>query len=565
MKHIIYRVFKRLGILKSFVKQIETRMEILYPKSREKVIRYTELELIKIFIVTCIVIASIVIYGKVSMVYVFMAACVIGVLTKSIVYARYDQLEIKLLRQFERFINDVKFRFKYDGMIDEAILEAVYNSDYEMSLQGSLIYESLNDSGVYGREDNFGMNIRDFDNSSADYDNYGIKNDYIEIAPNHFFMTFYAMCETVKNYGDKYVDGKSVFMTNLLYLKDDVNVELLKREKINALFMGLIGVTILPLFAIKPICIWGMGNIRGLADYYNGILGNITIIIITIITVLIAGIIMKLKYPADYDNDKNEVLTAILRISWVDSILMRIIRSRYKHYYAQDLFLKSIVYRYNAKEFLLYRIVCGIMAFVVSMLLLVSIGLYKGGALAAVIMFLMVGLVVIFAYYYEFILLLIRQRLLKLNREEEVVRFQSIILILMDMDRISIEVILHWMEKFAVVFKNHIEVISDNITYKGSKIFSEMKEKINFLPFERLLDCFAACDKVGIRRAFSDIIADRIYYVEKHKQENELIISDKAMIAKLLAFIPICMVIIFVLVVPFIYEGLLRIWEFNLM
>ena len=78
------------------------------------------------------------------------------------------------------------------------------------------------------------------------------------------------------------------------------------------------------------------------------------------------------------------------------------------------------------------------------------------------------------------------------------------------------------------------------------------------------MDCFSAFDRIGINREFSDIESDRRYYIEKHRQDNEIIINNKALIAKFIAFIPICMVIIFILVVPFIYQGLQQLWSFNI-
>ena len=42
-----------------------------------------------------------------------------------------------------------------------------------------------------------------------------------------------------------------------------------------------------------------------------------------------------------------------------------------------DMFLKSIVYKYNIKEFLLYRILCSMGTFFVSILMFFSVGLYK--------------------------------------------------------------------------------------------------------------------------------------------------------------------------------------------
>ena len=52
--------------------------------------------------------------------------------------------------------------------------------------------------------------------------------------------------------------------------------------------------------------------------------------------------------------------------------------------------------------------------------------------------------------------------------------------------------------------------------------------------------------------------------MEKHKQENDLIINNKALIAKFISFIPICIVICFVLVIPFVYQGLRQIQSFTL-
>lgn len=470
-----------------------------------------------------------------------MALSVFYVLVRNSIFLKFDRLELKLLKQFEKFIQDVRFQFKYDGMIDEALFDTIVNTDNEMMCQGNLIYESLNSSIS------------------------GTKSNYKDIAPNHFFLTFYALCESVKKYGDKVIDNKSAFLTNLSFLADDVNNEILKREKIDAQFMGLMGVTILPLFAIKPICQWGISNISGLYYYYNGVKGKITIIGITIVTILIINIITKLRYPIDYENHKNGYVVKILKIKKIDRFILKIVSQNYKHYYDMDRFLKSVVYKYNIKEFMVYRMIFTIVTFVISMLLMISVGIYKNGFWGILLMLLIVILSTIIAYYYEFIMLILRKKLLRINREEEVVRFQSVIMILMNMDKVSIENVLAWMEQFANVFKNIIEEISDSLIYKGNQVFENAKEKIQYLPLERIMDCFIACDSIGISKAFSDIESDRRYYIEKHKQDNEIIINNKALIAKFIAFIPICIIIIFVLVIPFVYEGIQQLNSFNFM
>ena len=541
MKNIIYKIFKRNFIIKGYVNQIETRMEIMYPGNREKVLKMTEKELIKLVLTNLLVFLALVIYGKMDIFYIFMSFIVICIVSKSMVYSKFDNLDIKLLKEFEKFIQEVRFQFKYDGMIDEALQEALHNAEYEMYLQGNMIIDSLNENSV----DEI--------------------NNYIEIAPNNFFLTFYALCETVKKYGDKNKDDKSLFITNLSYLKDDINIEILKREKIKALFMGLVGVTIFPIFAVKPICMWGISNIPWLNGYYNGIVGRLSFIIITLLTFIIFNIIIKLKYPIEFDNHKSEWVEDILRIKVIDNLMMKLISKKYKKYYDMDMFLKSIVYKYNVKELMVHRTVISIITGFTSIVLVCSLKIYRIGIVGVLLsMILIIGTTVV-GFYYEFIMLMIRERLLRLNREEEVVRYQSVILILMNMDRVSIEMILQWMENFAIVFKNSIEKISDTLIYKGISVFTEAKDEVGFLPFERLMDCFIASDRIGINRAFSDILSDRVYYVEKHKQENEIIINNKAMIGKFIAFIPICVVISFVLVVPFILAGLNQLQSFSLM
>ena len=150
-----------------------------------------------------------------------------------------------------------------------------------------------------------------------------------------------------------------------------------------------------------------------------------------------------------------------------------------------------------------------------------------------------------------------------ITREDEVVRFQTIILILMHMDRITIEQILEQMEEFAMVFKDTLEKISDHLVFKGKKVFEEAKDEVSFVPFERLIDAFIASDRIGIRSAFEDVEGDRSYYVEKHKQENEELVKNKALIAKFIAFIPLCSVIIIKLILPFVITGMEQVGNFN--
>ena len=150
----------------------------------------------------------------------------------------------------------------------------------------------------------------------------------------------------------------------------------------------------------------------------------------------------------------------------------------------------------------------------------------------------------------------VKRHLMAMEKEDEIIRFQGIILMLMHADRITVDQILMQMERFAVNFKMQIEEISDKLSYKGMSVFKEVKEQTEYLPFSRLLDGFIACDDMYICKAFEDVELDRKYYIEKHKQDNQLYIEQRGAVAKFISYIPLCAVAIVKLVIPFVVEGM---------
>ncbi len=509
MKYFLYDFCSKNRISKSMVKRIENRLKIIYPMDSQALIWRTEQELIKLIMMAVLFMAVILFLGRVSFYFCIAGAVLLYAQGLNSVYSGYDRLEIKLLKQFEKFIQDIRFQFRFDGMLEEALQEAVQNSGYEMSLKGMKMIESLN---AWKRDESGEV--------------------YEELAPNHFFLTFYALCETV-------------------------------------IFMGLLGVTIFPVFSIKLIEQWGIHNMPELQGFYFEIAGAITTVIITAVTLVIYHVIMKLKYPIDFDRHKSQWVEEFLDIQWINQLLMKRISKKYHYYYSREQMLKSIVYPYNIKELMGKQIMNGIITFIIMLTLLTSIGLFRISIMGVTYGGFLLGMIIavcssVIAYHYETINIIIRKKMLEINREEEVVRFQSIILILMYMDRVTVELIIEWMEQFALVFRNNLEMIADSLVYDGIQAFYKAKETISFLPYERILDCFIASDRVGISEAFSDILLERIYYIEKHKQENEVILNNKAVVAKTIAFIPLCLVIIAELIVPFVYFGLKQLSAFKL-
>lgn len=537
---ITYKIFMNFFLTSDITKRLYNRLSIVYPLTKNAIPNIIARMYIKLISLLLIVVFSLMIFANISVYYMAIVVLMSYVICSNYIYKSLEELQVKLLVQLEQFITDVRFRFQFDGMLLEALLEAINNAKYEMMVQGEQICEYL-----------------------SRIEESGEVNPYKDIAPDKFFMTFYAMCETVLMYGDKKIENNSLFLKNLAYLKEDINIEILKRKKVKTAFMGLIGVTLLPVFAIKPIEYWAVNNMPDIKYLYEGKTSAIITISLVIITIIIYSVIVHLKYEAVDKMHKSSIVVKISKNKFISDFFLNHISKRYHKYTKLNLLLKKIVYPYDIKEFLIKRYFNTLTVFIISNTILVSIYISEKTRYS-IFAFLLTIILSIFAFFYENAKISFIKQVLLLQREEEVVRFQTIILIMMHMDRVTVESIINWIEEFAVVFKSDLEIISDKFSYKGFKVFVEYKDKIAFLPFARLMDSFIACDSMNIERAFEDIETDRRFYVEKHKQDNEQMIDNKAMICKMISFIPICVIIITKLIYPFVLYGVNQLSGFNM-
>jgi hypothetical protein len=170
---------------------------------------------------------------------------------------------------------------------------------------------------------------------------------------------------------------------------------------------------------------------------------------------------------------------------------------------------------------------------------------------------LMIGFVIsILFYHIPYLHLLFIKKLREKNMEEELIQFHTIILMLIHIDRVTIEIILEWLEYFAVIFKKSIEQLRNEIQNGEMEILEELRQKETYQPFVKIIENLQISDRIGIERAFDEVEMDRLNYQEKRKMDNEINIQDKASLGKVIAFIPFMITIGLYLIVPFIIKGL---------
>lgn len=458
-----------------------------------------------------------------------MAALVIN---RQWVKQRLEKKEKKLLEQLEKYLGDVRHYYHTGGLIEEAVYDSIEAAPYEIALHMHQIYDIL-------AEGNKEEELR-----------------YRELAPNKYLTTFLALCQITMEYGDSVKEGSSLFLTNLNHLREEIRIELLKKEKTAYVFSGLVWICVIPVFFLKVIENWGISNLAELEAYYHGSYGIIASAAIFLGTWMSYQLISSLRNYEGFQK-KHQLLQKVSELPWV--------RKRVKDWIfrfpkkAEE--LNQILQKcdnglrlpeYMAQSFL-YAGVGG-----VSALVMVShVGLLNGLFFPAAIgLGLLSGLLAgVVALCIPKLLLAVRLFFGKREREDEVLQFHSIILMLMHLKQVNTETILIWMENFSRVFRSSIEECVDNFSYDNEGALALLKEREPFLPFARLVEDLEACDRVGVLKAFDEVEGQRSYFLEKRKQDNEIAISEKGAIARLVAYLPLALTLLLYLIVPFVLES----------
>ena len=163
------------------------------------------------------------------------------------------------------------------------------------------------------------------------------------------------------------------------------------------------------------------------------------------------------------------------------------------------------------------------------------------------------------AYMGPIWLLIFQKRMRQLEMEDEVMQFQTIILMLMKIERVNVEIILEWLERYSNIFREPISKCVNNFESGPWEALEELKNDITFLPLIRIVDSLqAAVEKIPIPDAFDELDTERAYYQEKRKESNERLIAKKGRIGKTIGFAPMILLFVGYLIVPLVVIGLLN-------
>ena len=553
-------------------------------------------------------------------------------LIESIITGMVDKIDNNLLKQQIDMFSEIRHAYHETNMIEEAIYEVAQIDEVEVSRQAEKIYEVL---------------ISDDPEMELE--------KYYDIAPNSFLKEFAGISYLTKEFGDrKDRDGASLFLKNLNNITQEMQLEILKRDKLDYVFQSLSIISTVPILFLEPLKNWAISQFSFTKQFYNGKLGFFLQIAIIVLTFICYVLTRKLKDNGSVDtgrNMENPWEAKIYKKPWAKKIIdLFIPKQGTKQQRKIAQLLKEAASKLKIEWLYVDRIAITLATFLVSMFVFwqvhnitvnyvytepvsnynligsmsasdekkgmektlrdnkyldlfrsrrnvtvddikkeMSKDKYYKDATEEQIQedaervldklhtiqqenFKWFELLLSFAfagigYYVPIGILMFQKRMRQMEMENEVMQFQTIILMLMKIERVNVEMILEWLERYSNIFRAPISKCVNNFESGPWEALEELKNDIAFPQLIRIVESLqSAVEKIPIRQAFDELDTERAYYQEKRKESNERLISRKGLIGKVIGFAPMVCLFVGYLIIPLCVIGLTSMVEaFNTM
>ena len=532
-----------------------------------------------------------------------------------------DKIDNKILKEQIDFFSEIRHAYHEYNMVEEAIYQVSQDDEKDVSRQGEKIYEIL---------------ISDDPEMELE--------KYYDIAPNSFLKEFAGVSYLTKEFGDRKVDGASLYLKNVNNITQEMQLEILKRDKLNYVFQSLSVIAIAPVLLLEPLKNWAISNFSFTASWYQGKAGMIVQMLILLITFVSYVLVRKLK-----DNGSTAIDTRTEN-PWQEKLYKKkpikkivdlfIPKKGTKEYRKVVQLLKDAASPQKMEWLFMNRIAIAIVTFCASIIIFTQLhvvainyiytepttdyniigGLsekdekkameitkqdniildqYRGkpkttqeqiktsvqklkyyeGAESTEIdkaaeriynklhvinteyvqwfELLLAFVFAVIGYMAPLWILVFQAKMRQLEMEDEVMQFQTIILMLMRIERVNVEIILEWLERYSNIFKAPITKCVNNYEAGAWESLEAMKEEVNYVPMIRIIESLqAAVEKIPITDAFDELDSERDYYQEKRKESNERLIKRKGMIGKAIGFAPMVCLFVGYLIIPLVFIGL---------
>ena len=621
MSQKLYLIYNKVPILNRYLRKLRRRLEIINLEDEYLIRTQVAKILTKSLLVVIPATILIILLTKNDLMLMSILIIFEAFIIESLMGGMVDKIDNKILKQQIDFFAEIRHAYHEYNMVEEAIYQVSQNDELEISRQGERIYEIL---------------VSDSPEEELE--------KYYDIAPNPYLKEFAGLSYLTKEFGDREVDGASLYLKNLNNITQEMQLEILKREKLDYVFQSLSFIAAAPILAIEPIKNWAISQFSFTSQFYDGKVGLILQVALVIITFVCYMLVRKIK---DNRNNtgmgqsenpwQNKVYNNIFGKKIVDLFLPK---KGTKEERKLNQLMKDSASKQKIEWIYVNRITLAIVGFIVTFILFMQmhnitidyvytepvgdydivgqiseqdarkgmqitendniyLNKYKNnnsitteillrdlrrddfyeGADDTVLTeaaeriydklqvvnaeylqwyeLLIAILIGVLSFYGPIALLHFQKRMRDLEMEDEVMQFQTIIMMLMKIERVNVEIILEWMERYSNIFREQISRCVNNYESGAWEALEQLKNDVSYMPLIRLVESLqAAVEKIPIADAFDELDTERAYYQEKRKDSNERLISKKGLIGKGIGFAPMIVLFVGYLIVPLVIIGM---------
>ena len=622
----LYVKYLKIPFIKRYLLKIRRRLEIINIDDEYLTRRQTSAILTRAILIIIPLTIIIIVLTNQNVLLMAFSLIFEVFLADTLINGMVDKIDNKLLKEQINFFSEIRHAYHEYNMVEEAIYQVAQDDEQvEMSRQAEKIYEVL---------------ISD--------DPEGELEKYYDIAPNAYLKEFAGISYLTKEFGDRKVNGASLYLKNLNNITQEMQLEILKRDKLDYVFQSLSLISIVPILFMEPIKNWAVSMFSFTASFYEGRAGMIMQILILVLTFICYLLTRKLK-----DNGSVNMNTKNTENPWQAKLYKNPLIKKFvdlfipkegtKEYRKLQKDMKDAASKDKIEWIYINRLLLAVVTFVISVIVIMYLhhiviqnvytdptttydiigGIsdrdmktameltesdneyiihFRGDTSVTVddiitvmergrvnddyvdssseeiqvaaervlgkiqlvnsenmqwfeILLAMVFAVI--AYNVPIWMLKFQAKMRQLEMEDEVMQFQTIILMLMRIERVNVEIILEWLERYANIFKEPISKCVNNYESGPWEALEQLKEDVSYPQFIRIVESLqAAVEKIPIADAFDELDTERDYYQARRKESNERLISRKGMIGRAIGFAPMIVIFVGYLIIPLVFIGL---------
>ncbi|MBD8923284.1 hypothetical protein EGR52_07710 [bacterium] len=618
----LYLFYRKIPFLKRYILKLRRKLEIINIQDEYATRRDSAKIITKSLVILLPIVILTILLTKTNYLLMFILLIFELFMVDILIDSSVDKKDDALLVQQIDFFSEIRHAYHEYNMVEEAIYQVSQDDEKDVSRQGEKIYDIL---------------ISDDPETELE--------KYYDVAPNNFLKEFAGLSYLTKEFGDRKVDGASLYLKNVDNITQEMQIEILKRDKLNYVFRSLSIISIVPVLFLEPLKNWAISNFSFVSSWYNGKSGIIVQILILVITFISYVLVRKLKDNGSVNtstqNTQNPWQAKVYKNKFAKKIVdLFIPKDGTKDYKKMTDLLTDAASPLKMEWVYVNRICIAIVAFLVSLLVFLQLhrvaidyeytnpttdynlmggmsekdeekareltkqdniflDMFRGKLKTTEkdvekalrnskyyqdatdkdiekatkriyekiqvvnseylqwFELLLAFVCGILGYMSQVWILKFQVKMRQLEMEDEVMQFQTIILMLMRIERVNVEIILEWLERYSNIFKSQITKCVNNYEAGAWEALEELKNSISYMPLIRIVESMqAAVEKIPIKDAFDELDAERDYYREKRKESNARLISKKALIGKVIGFAPMVCLFVGYLIIPLVFIGL---------